>query len=80
LSEANIDCGFGIADCGFKGGGDAKTEWETLDIEQDGEFVGAGAVGVFGIADIGKLGESAKTIRFASAGRDELIGKPETLR
>ena len=50
-----------------------------MDIEQDGEFVGAGAVGVFSVADIGKLGESAKTIRFTSAGRNKLIGKPETL-
>ena len=50
-----------------------------MDVEQDGEFVGIGAVGVFGVADCGKLGEFAKTIGFASAGRNELIGKPETL-
>jgi len=55
-----------------------KTKWE-MDVEQDGEFVGIGAVGVFGVADCGKLGEFAKTIGFASAGRNELIGKPETL-
>jgi len=50
-----------------------------LEIEQDGEFVGAGTVGVFSVADIGKLGKPAKTIRFASAGCYKLIGKPETL-
>ncbi len=51
-----------------------------MDAEQDGEFVGFGAIGVFGVADIGKLGESAKTTGFASAGRNKLIGKSETLR
>ena len=50
-----------------------------MDIEQDGEFIGIGAVGVFGVADCGKLGESAKTIRFIAKGCNELIGKPETL-
>ncbi len=51
-----------------------------MDVEQDGEFVGIGAVGVFGVADCGKLGESAKTTGFTSAGRNKFIGKSETLR
>jgi hypothetical protein len=51
-----------------------------MDIEQDGEFVGIGAVGVFRQFDSWELGQSAKTTRFTSAGRNKLIGKSETFR
>jgi hypothetical protein len=57
--------------------GDDKGERQIVATEQDGKFVGAGAVGVSGVADIGKLGQSAKAIRFIAAGRDEFAGKPK---
>jgi hypothetical protein len=37
---------------GFEVGNDKK-QWENMAAEQDGESFGAGAVGVFGVADCG---------------------------
>jgi hypothetical protein len=62
-------CSLGMTKWGLN---NDKAKWKKLAVESDGEFIGIGAVGVFGVADFGKLGESAKTARFASARRDEL--------
>ena len=54
-----------------------KAKRKDVAAEQDGQSVGAGAIGIFGQLDCGKLGQSAKTIGFIAAGCDQLAGKPK---